>query len=1176
MLLKYKLNKTSILLLGLLLAAGLSYWLVVGIIAPSLPPPPATNSNSNQVFDTPPPSSNLKLLTPQQKLAQPQQMVVSEAYGKLPMRFEANVGQAGTQAEYIVRGSGYNLFLTPNELVFSLSKGQPKAKPENLLLSPQVEPALDEPQKVSSFKMSWLGGNPNPKMQRGQALSGASNYFIGNDPAKWQTGVASYDKVVYQEAYNGIDLAVYGNQRELEYDWIIKAGADPNLIRLNFEGLQSLRITEQGALELKFEDGLITQHPPLIYQEREDSTHQTIEGSYRLLGSHEVGFTVGNYDHTRTLIIDPILVYSTFLGGNSVEVAQDIVVDNAGNAYVTGYTGSLNFPLQNPFQPTTTYAIKGFVTKLSPDGSELIYSTYLGGTIETRASSVAVDNSGCAYITGYTGPNFPLVNPFQPSPGGGRDAFVAKLSADGSSLVYSSYLGGSNNEWDENTKIVLDQQGNAYVAGGTSSSNFPLVNAYQTSLAGSDDIFLTKISSNGSQILYSTYLGGSYYEYGPGLAVGNNNEIYLSGTTNSADFPVLNAYQPIFGGGGTERDVFLVKFDLNLNQIIYSTFLGGNSVDIAYGNPKVDNQGNVYLAGLTLSENFPVVNAFDSTKNGTTTDGFVTKFNPNGTALIFSTYLGGASYDEIRDITINNLNEIYVIGLTASLDYPVVNPFQATYYEAGTLNIYISKFNASGNALTFSSYLGTAADSYLVNSLGLVLDANNDIYITGSTSSPDFLTQNPFQPIINPNDPSSNPDAFVRKLSLSQDRTASSTNLSSSSNPSNARQTITFTASITPISATGLVYFKEGASVLTSTYMTNGVATFATSNLTAGVHPISAVYNGNGLLTGSTSPVLTQSVIALSTSLALDVTPTFSNFGQTVVMTASVMPITATGTVRFYNDATLWGSASLSNGKAIFTTNNLNVGNRTLHAVYNGDAFYATSTSFDVNITIACNPLIITSSTDNGLGNCGTLSGALMAANQTTSPLTITLPAGTITVSEGGLPTINPSVNVIILGSHAVDANGRSMPNSIIIAGDPNIAIGMTLTNQMRLSGVKIVGFRDYQVHITGNNNTLTSSWLGTLDGVNVINGGGNNSNGIRIAGTSNQFGQIGSTQSGNLISGNGGTGVIVESTAKNNRSYYSWIGVQKDGVTPLRNGSGGVRIKAGGQLRMVTSNIVR
>ena len=351
MLVKARFNKTTILPLATILAIGLSVWIV------SLP-------SSNTAIENLP------------KLAQKQQL--NEAYGKLAMRFEANVGQAGTQAEYIVRGSGYNLFLTPNELVFSLSKGQPKAKPDSLL-SPQVEPALDEPQKVSSFKMSWLGGNPNPTMQRGQALTGASNYFIGNDPAKWQTGVASYDKVVYQEAYNGIDLAVYGNQRELEYDWIVKAGADPNLIRLNFEGLQSLRITEQGALELKFEDGLITQHPPVIYQERVDGSRQTIEGSYRLLSSHEVGFTVGNYDHTKTLIIDPILVYSTFLGGSGYDSSEHIEIDNAGNIYVTGYTNSVDFPVQNAFRAIYNNLYDVFVTKLSPDGSQLIYSTYLGG-----------------------------------------------------------------------------------------------------------------------------------------------------------------------------------------------------------------------------------------------------------------------------------------------------------------------------------------------------------------------------------------------------------------------------------------------------------------------------------------------------------------------------------------------------------------------------------------------------------------------------------------------------------------------------------------------------------------------------------------------------------------------------------------------------------------------------
>ena len=641
--------------------------------------------------------------TPDLPLAQaPATGRVMETYGKMPLSFEANQGQTDPRVKFLSRGSGYTLFLTPTEAVLALQKpGRPEGTRPGLPAKPGSkspdgkQPRLgvaDAAVRPSSpamvLRMKLVGGNRAAKIGGADELPGRSNYFIGKDPAKWRTNVSNYGKVQYRNVYPGVDLVYYGNQRQLEHDFVVAPGSDPKVIKLAFEGAKNISLNSTGDLVMGAREGEIQLKHPRVYQEV-DGKRQEVAARYMLTGKGRVGFAVAQYDHRQPLVIDPVLSYSTYLGGSSEDVGLGIAVDSSGNAYVTGYTASTDFPTVNSLQATFGGGYHdAFVAKLNAAGSTLSYSTYLGGSSDDYGIGIAVDSSGNAYITGLTSStDFPTVNSLQATFGGGYyDAFVAKLNAAGSTLSYSTYLGGSS---DENAHgIAVDSSGNAYVTGLTSSTDFPTANAVQASNGGGNyDAFVAKLNAAGSTLSYSTYLGGSAYDFAQGIAVDSSGNAYITGVTLSTDFPTANAVQASYGGS---YDGFVAKLNAAGSTLSYSTYLGGSSDDYGIG-IAVDSSGNAYVTGLTSSTAFPTVNSLQATFGGGSYDGFVAKLNAAGSTLSYSTYLGGSSDEYGYGIAVDSSGNAYVTGLTGSTDFPTVNPLQASY--GGGLDAFVAKID---------------------------------------------------------------------------------------------------------------------------------------------------------------------------------------------------------------------------------------------------------------------------------------------------------------------------------------------------------------------------------------------------------------------------------------------------------------------------------------------------
>ena len=517
-------------------------------------------------------------LAPAGGLSAANQQIV-DAYGQIPLSFVANVGQTDPQVNYLSRGSGYTLFLTPTQAVLDLSK--PTAP-----TSPTDAPAAD-PVSVA-LSMQLVGADPTAQAV-GQDLQGSvSNYMVGNDPSQWHTNVANYGRVEYQNVYQGINLIYYGSQRQLEYDFVVAPGADAGVIQLNFQGAQGLSLDAQGNLVVQTAGGDLVEHAPVLYQDVAGA-RQAVSGGYVLEANGQVGLAVGSYDASKPLVIDPVLSYSTYLGGNSDDYGEGIAVDSSGNAYVTGYTTSTNFPTASPLQASFRGGTSdAFVTKLNANGT-LAYSTFLGGSGDDAGYGIAVDSSGNAYVTGYTSSiNFPTASPLQGSFGGVRDAFVTKLTASGT-LAYSTYLGGSGD--DEAFGIAVDNAGNAYVTGQTASTNFPTATPLQGSNRGGYDAFVTKLTASGA-LAYSTYLGGNDNDGGYGIAVDSSGNAYVTGNEHSTNFPTASPLQASFGG---VLDAFVTKLTTS-GALAYSTYLGGSGNDVGEG-IAVDSAGNAYVTG---------------------------------------------------------------------------------------------------------------------------------------------------------------------------------------------------------------------------------------------------------------------------------------------------------------------------------------------------------------------------------------------------------------------------------------------------------------------------------------------------------------------------------------------------------------------------------------------------
>jgi hypothetical protein len=681
--------------------------------------------------------------TPATSIDKAHESKVREDYGKLPLTFEANQGQTDSRVDFITRTGGATVFLTPTAAVFSiLQPASGNASQHDEALG-HDGPELEEPAGGVALHMEIVGADPNARPAGMSRLPGIVNYFIGNDPSQWHVNIPTFAGVQYDDVYPGIDLAYYGNNGHLEYDFIVSPGIDPNAITLNFAGADNVKINEQGGLVLHTLAGDIVQQKPFTYQ-TVGGARKGVPSAYVVDGT-EVRIKVGSYDAKQPLVIDPLVLgYSTYLGGG---VGDDggggIAVDAAGNAYVTGATNSTTFPttpgsFDTSFDGFNGELLDAFVAKLSADGTSLVYGTYFGGARRESGVDIAVDSAGNAYVIGtLTRSRIPTTpGAFDTSYNGGfEDAFVAKLSAPGTSLIYATYLGGSGS--DRGGGIAVDAAGNAYVTGSTLSTNFPTTpGAFDTSFNGINDAFMAKLSADGSSLVYGTFLGGSEADVGTGITVDAAGNAYLTGRTYSPDFPATpGAFDVTYNSIG-DTDAFVAKLSADGASLAYSTYLGGDDNDSGSG-IAVDAGGNAYVTGDTGATNFPTTpGAFDTSPNGDK-DVFVAKLNEDGTSLSYGTYLGGSHIDFGGRIAVDAAGSAYVTGQTDSTDFPTTAGAFDTSYN-GLLDAVLTKLSPDGASPEYSTYLGGASGTDAGG--GIAVDAAGSAYVIGVTLASDFPT----------------------------------------------------------------------------------------------------------------------------------------------------------------------------------------------------------------------------------------------------------------------------------------------------------------------------------------------------------------------------------------------------------------------------------------------------
>ena len=651
---------------------------------------------------------------------------VARNYSRRPLSFEPNRGQADRRARFLARGSRYSLALTRRGALLSLARGEGKP------------PAL--------LRLGFAGASARARLTPVGRLPGKVNYFSGKDRSRWHANVPTYSKVRHRNLYPGIDGLYYGRGGRLEYDLLLAPHADPEQILLRFGGAK-LRLAGNGDLILRVGGETIRQLRPVAFQ-RVGGSRRPVRSRYELLGGGGVGILLGRYDRARPLVIDPVLVYSTYLGGSGDDQGHGIAVDAAGNAYVTGSTGSSNFPRQDPLQGTYGGNVDdAFVTKFDPSGSTLVYSTFLGGGGGDNAHAIRVDGAGNAYVTGITGSgDFPVANALQATIGGGADAFLTKLNPTGSALVYSTFLGGTGS--DQGLGLAVDGAQSAYVTGITGSSNFPTANALQGMLGGTEDAFVTKFNASGNAVVYSTYLGGSVHDAGTAIALDGANNAHVIGETSSTNFPTANALQNMNGG---LSDAFVSKLNAPGSALVYSTYHGGSADEYGVG-AAVDGTG-AYVTGYTESANFPTA-APEQPMPGGLGDAFVSKLSPSGGAYLYSTYLGGSAVETAQGIAVDGAGDAYVTGLTRSTNFPVAAAFQAMS-GAGD-DAFVTRFNAGGSAHVYSSYLGGVGNE---RGYGIAVGSAGTAYVTGGTESANFPLRESLQ-----TDPGGGEDAFVTKI----------------------------------------------------------------------------------------------------------------------------------------------------------------------------------------------------------------------------------------------------------------------------------------------------------------------------------------------------------------------------------------------------------------------------
>jgi len=715
-----------------------------------------------------------------------------DALAKLPMSFEINRGQTDQQVQFLSRGAGYTLFLTRDAAVLALpvpsskqaqtqqpSSSAPRPLPYVASRPQFSSPDQHAPRAESVLNMRIVGANPQAHISGVGKQLAQSNYFIGNDPSQWHKNVSNYEKVRYASVYPGVDLVYYGNQKQLEYDFVVSPGADARTISLAFGGGPDgstkipLSINRDGDLVATLQGGAVSFHKPIVYQKNDSSAKTVVDGRYLLKADGHVGFDLGPYDHSKQLIIDPVLSYSTYLGGSNEDISYGITYGvRYGQPILVGSTRSADFP-----QVLALYPYGGgtcgtqpcrdiFVAKYNPALTKLIFSTFIGGSNDDVPSQVTQDIFGDIFLVGYSlSSNFPVRGPvFQKTFHGGSvtgDAVVVEVESAGFYLEWSSYLGGSGD--DQAFGVAVDTPGNVYVSGHTTSTDFPVTaGAYQTtcpvdSSGGCSTAFVSTVNPKGTALVYSTYLGGSngLGESAYGIALDANNNAYLSGITGSPNFPTTpGAYKTQCGSDGLCNgtfDGFVTQLNSTGTKVLASTFLGGSNFDYTAG--IVVKPTAIYVSGSTVSSDFPTTSNAAQTvygggsagcvvSTGTCGDATISKLNTGLTSLQYSTYLGGSGDDNPgMSMAVDTNGYMYVTGQTDSPNFPQVDPMQAGY-GGGSSDAFITQITPTGG-FGYSTYFGGNGEDF---GYRVALDPSNNVYVTGGTLSTNFaVTQHAAQ-----------------------------------------------------------------------------------------------------------------------------------------------------------------------------------------------------------------------------------------------------------------------------------------------------------------------------------------------------------------------------------------------------------------------------------------------
>ena len=688
-------------------------------------------------------------------------------YAKLPMVFEMNEGQSDPQVKALSRGSRYGLFLTSNESVFVVAPGKNGAV----------------------VRVRTVGSNPAAKVSGVDRLSSTSNYFVGKDQSKWRKNVANYGRVKYESIYPGVDLVYYGNQQQLEYDYVVAPGADPNSIRLAIEGASKLHIDRNGDLRLETGHGAIHQHKPVVYQQI-DGTRREIAGSFMLRGN-QVSFKLGNYDHNKELVIDPSLAFVTYLGGSGTDEGKALTIaSEAGVTMVAGSTASANFPIVSVGGVTSypyTGETDGYLAAFNPAGTKLFNSTYVGGTGgENVVTSIAMDNFEVPvylYLAGYTtSPNFDVVNAAQPTYGGGGDGWVAQLVLSlniitiepldytlTTTVGFCTYLGGSG--VDEITGIAMEQTTkDVFVTGFTTSTNFPTTHGVlQRTFSGTEDAFVARYASGctttqedldgctpettpAGTLLFSTYLGGTATTVGNGIAVYTNTSsgavtAYIVGTTTSTSLPAAVSVEPaVKAAVVTDSEAFLFSMSGHGSATYFSDLIGSATTTTTGAAVTTDTAGNIYITGSTDDPTLPVANAIYKHYQGGGSDAFVAAYGPGGTAHFLS-YFGGTGYDASNAIGVFSsvasgvtTTNLFFGGSTTG-SFPIVNAtgLQPTYGGGPSDGFVTMVTNSTSTAnpsskwtIGYSTYLGGGGTDVVS---GLAVGTSGNARVTGLSNS---------------------------------------------------------------------------------------------------------------------------------------------------------------------------------------------------------------------------------------------------------------------------------------------------------------------------------------------------------------------------------------------------------------------------------------------------------